>query len=324
MFKVFVTRRIPEDGLVLLRKHADVTVWEGELPPPRDVILDKVRDIDGLLCLLTDKIDKEVLDAAGKLKAIGNYAVGFDNIDIVEATKRGIAVTNTPGVLTETTADLAFSLMMAAARNIVTGDRYVRNGLWQTWGPLLFLGTDIHESTIGIIGMGRIGQSMAKRAFGFGMRILYHSRAPVEEVGKLYGAQHVSLDQLLQESDFVSVHVPYTPKTEKLIGARELNIMKKEAILINTARGPIIDELALVEALQKGVIAGAGLDVFHTEPINKDHPLCRLDNAVIVPHIGSASFRTRTKMATMAASGIIHVLTGRKPDNIVNPEFSVR
>ncbi|KKM10815.1 glyoxylate reductase [Clostridiales bacterium PH28_bin88] len=320
MFRVYVTRKIPQEGLSLLQSHADVTVWQGELPPPRDVIVDNIRDIDGLLCLLTDKIDQEVLDVARKLKVIGNYAVGFDNIDIAEATKRGIAVTNTPGVLTETTADLAFGLLMAAARNIVQGDRYVREGLWQTWEPMLLLGRDIHESTLGIIGMGRIGQAMAKRASGFGMRILYYDSAPIEEVDKKYGAQNVSLEQLLQESDFVTIHVPYTLATDKLISTRELNMMKKEAILINTARGPVVDEPALVDALQKGVIAGAGLDVFHTEPISKDHPLCHVANVVVAPHIGSASFRTRAKMATIAASGVIEVLQGRKPYNIVNPE----
>jgi glyoxylate reductase len=320
LFKVYVTRKIPREGLDLLEGYAEVKVWEGELPPPRDVLLEEVQAVDGLLCLLTDRIDKDIFTAAKNLKVVSNYAVGFDNIDLAEASRRGIVVTNTPDVLTETTADLAFSLMMAAGRNIVTADRYVRDGLWRTWDPLLLLGRDINGATLGLIGMGRIGQAMACRAAGFDMRILYFNEFPVDEVEKKFRAQKVTLEKLLQKSDFVSIHVPLTPSTSKLIGARELGLMKKEAILINTARGPIVDEPALIKALQNGVIAGAGLDVFQEEPIGKDHPLCRMDNVVVVPHIGSASFRTRTKMAVMAASGIVQTLSGNRPENIVNPE----
>lgn len=320
MFDIYVTRKIPEKGLQLLGNLGNIRVWEGELPPPREVLLKEVKTADGLLCLLTDKIDKEVLDAGQNLKVISNYAVGFDNVDIYEATRRGIPVTNTPGVLTETTADLAFSLLLCAARNISSGDRYVRAGLWKTWEPMLLLGRDIHEATMGIVGMGRIGQSMARRAHGFNMRILYTNVFPVKEVEEKYGAEHVSMDALLKEADFISIHVPLTSETEKLIGARELAMMKKEAILINSARGPIIDEKALIDALKNGVIAGAGLDVFEVEPISEDHPLCQLDNVVILPHIGSASFKTRTKMAEMAAKGIVDVLHGKKPENLVNTE----
>jgi len=320
MFKIYVTRKIPQAGLELLAEHAQLKVWEGELPPPREVLFKEVQEVDGLLSLLTDRIDGELLAAATQLKVIGNYAVGFDNIDVQEATARGIAVLNTPGVLTDTTADLAFSLMLATARKIVAADRYVREGRWRTWEPLLFLGRDIHQSTIGIIGMGRIGQAMARRAAGFAMRILYMNDLPVKEVEEQYGAQKVSLETLLQEADFVTIHVPLTPDTEKLIGARELKLMKKEAILINTARGPIVDEAALIEALRQGEIAGAGLDVFAVEPIGKEHPLCQLDNVVIVPHIGSASYHTRTRMAIMAARGIVDILQGKRPENLVNPE----
>lgn len=320
MHKIYVTRKIPQQGLDLLKRYAEVKIWEGELPPPRDILRKEIREVDGILTLLTDRIDKEILGAAKNLKVIGNYAVGFDNIDIDEATRRGIVVTNTPGVLTETTADLAFALMMAVGRNIVRGDRYVREGNWKTWEPMLLLGMDINEATLGIIGMGRIGQALARRAFGFNMRILYYDEYNIQEAERSFNAKKVSLEELLQVSDYISIHAPLTPSTRNMIGLKEFSMMRKEAILINTSRGPLVDEAALIEALERGTIAGAGLDVFQEEPIGKDHPLCRLPNVVLVPHIGSASYHTRTKMALMAAGSIIETLTGKRPKNIVNPE----
>ncbi|HHV62303.1 MAG TPA: D-glycerate dehydrogenase [Firmicutes bacterium] len=319
-FKVYVTRRIPEAGLDIVREVADVKVWDGELPPPREVILQEIRDVDGIISLLTDKMDAEVMDAGKNLKVISNYAVGFDNIDIPEATKRGIAVTNTPGVLTDTTADFAFALLMATARRIVEADRHTREGKWKTWVPTGFLGQDIHHATLGLVGLGRIGYEMARRATGFSMKLLYYDIYRNEKFEKELGIEYVELPELLRRSDFVSLHVPLTDKTYHLIGRQELGLMKKTAILINTARGPIVDMEALYEALRDGKIAGAGLDVTEPEPIPANHPILGLDNLTIAPHIASASVATRTKMATMAAEGCVAVLKGEVPSNLVNPD----
>jgi glyoxylate reductase len=319
-----VTRRIPEKGLEKIRGYADVEVWEDELPPPREVILEKVRGRQGLLCLLTDRIDAEVMDAAGpQLKVISNYAVGFDNIAIPEATARGILVTNTPGVLTETTADMAWALMMATARRIVEGDRFVRAHRWKTWGPLLLLGQDLHHATLGILGFGRIGQAVARRAIGFSMRVLWHDVVRTEQMeatARELGAEFVDRDTLYAESDFLSIHTQLTAETRGLIDAAAFARMKKTAIVINTARGPIIDSEALYTALKEGQIAGAGLDVTDPEPIPDDSPLLTLENLVICPHIASASVATRTKMALMAAENLIVGLQGQRPPNLVNPE----
>lgn len=321
MFNVYVTRKIPSKGIDLLKKYAKVKVWEGELPPSKERILKEVESVDGILSLLTDQLDKEVLGKARNLKVISNYAVGYDNIDLSEATRRRIVVTNTPDVLTETTADFAFGLMMAVARKVVLGDNFVRNGMWKTWGPMLLLGNDIYQATLGIIGMGRIGQAVARRAQGFSMEVLYYNSGPVSDyVENKLNARKVSLDDLLKNSNFVSIHLPLTPNTQKLIGNRELKLMKKEAILINTARGPIVDEDALIECLKNETIAGAGLDVFQNEPIHSQNPLCNMDNVVLAPHIASASVQTRTKMAMMAAKSIVDVLHGKTPENVVNPE----
>ncbi|HHY47638.1 MAG TPA: D-glycerate dehydrogenase [Firmicutes bacterium] len=320
MFKVYVTRMIPEAGLEILRKVAQVKVWEGELPPPREVILKEVADVDGLVSLLTDKIDAAVMDAGKKLKVISNYAVGFDNISIPDATERGILVTNTPGVLTDTTADFAFALLMAAARRIVEADKHVREGKWKTWVPTGFLGQDIHHATLGLIGLGRIGYEMARRASGFSMKLLYYDVRRNEKAEKELGLEYVEIPELLRRSDFVSIHVPLTQDTYHLIGREELKLMKKTAILINSARGPIVDTDALYEALRDGVIAGAGLDVTEPEPIPADHPILKLDNLTIAPHIASASVATRTTMATMAAENCVAALKGEVPPNLVNPE----
>ena len=319
--RIFVTRRIPQEGLEILKRCCQVEVSDYDGVIPRSLLLEKVKDTDGLLVLLTDMIDKKVIVAAGKkLRVISNYAVGYNNIDVVEATKRGIMVTNTPGVLTETTADLAWALLMCIGRRIVEGDKLVRAGKFRGWEPMLLLGTDIHESTLGLIGFGRIGQAMARRAKGFNLKVIYYDREPVPPIiEKELGASYVSFDELLRKSDFISVHVPLTEETFHLIGQEEFSMMKKESYLINTARGPIIDEKALVKALKDGVIRGAALDVFENEPAIEQE-LMALDNVVIVPHIGSASYRTRTKMAIMAAKNLISALKGERPEFLVNPE----
>jgi len=319
--QVFITRRIPEEGIKMIMEHCETEVSDFDGVLPREMLLEKVKNKDGILCLLTDTIDKEVIDAAGpKLKVISNYAVGFNNIDVEEATRRGIMVTNTPGVLTETTADLAWALMMSIARRIVEADKFVRAGKFRGWEPLLLLGTDVYGATLGIIGFGRIGQAMARRALGFNMKVIYYDlqRAP-SQVEKELGASYRTLPELLSEADFVTIHVPLTPQTHHLIGEKELKMMKKEAYLINTARGPIVDEKALVRALQEKWIRGAALDVFENEP-EVEPELLKLDNVVLAPHIGSATYATRTKMATMAAENLIKALQGEIPPNLVNPE----
>ena len=322
--KVFVTRKIPQEGLDMVLGKFEVTVWPSEHPPSREEILENAKDCQGLITLLSDPIDAELIGQLPNLKAIVQYAVGYDNIDVSEATRRGIIVTNTPGVLTETTADLTWSLIMSTARRIVEADRYIRDGNWNVaWGPELLLGSDIHGATIGIIGMGRIGQAVARRAQGFNMRVLYHSQNHNGELAaleKLLGAQSTSLETLFKESDIVSVHVPLTSETHHLIGEKEFGIMKKGSILVNTSRGPVVDQEALYHALTSGQLGGAGLDVFREEPISKESPLLGLQNIVLVPHIGSASKKTRATMATMCAENIIAAFNKERPPNIVNPE----
>jgi lactate dehydrogenase-like 2-hydroxyacid dehydrogenase len=320
--KVFVSRIIPDDGLRLVTEACEAEVWQDELPPPRDALLRSVEGCDGALTLLTDRVDDEFLDRAGpQLKVVSNFAVGFDNIDVAACTKRGIPVGNTPGVLTETTADLAWALLMAAARRLPEGDHYVRAGKWKTWGPMLLMGPDVHGATLGIIGFGRIGQAVARRARGFGMRILYHDPHRVSPaVEAEYGAEFRTLEGILPESDFVSLHVNLSPQTKGLINAERLGWMKRTAILVNTSRGPVVDSMALVDALRDGVIAGAGLDVTDPEPLPADHPLVGLDNCLVVPHIASASRATRGKMAQMAAANLLAGVRGDRLPTPVNPE----
>jgi glyoxylate reductase len=311
--RVFVSRIIPEEGLAAVRAACDMDLWEDELPPPREELLRRVAGCDGVLTLLTDRVDDEFLDAAGKkLRVVSNYAVGFDNIDVAACARRGIPVGNTPGVLTETTADLAWALLMAAARRLPEGDRYVRDGNWKTWGPLLLLGPDVHGATIGIVGFGRIGQAVARRAQGFGMEILYHDvqRVPPEVTDPL-GATYLPLEELLARSDFVSLHVNLSDVTRHLINAETLSWMKPTAVLVNTSRGPVVDQRALADALRDGVIWAAALDVTDPEPIPMDDPLVRLENCLIVPHIASASRATRGKMAAMAAANLIAGVRGQ-------------
>ncbi len=320
-FKVFVTRKILEEGLNMLRERYDVEVSDYDGIIPREMLLKKVKGADALLSLLTDNIDAEVMDAAGpNLKIIANYAVGYNNIDVEEATKRGIMVTNTPGVLTETTADFAWTLLMAIARRIVEADKFVREGKFRGWEPMLLLGTDVFGATLGIVGFGRIGQAMARRALGFNMRVLYYDNSRIDEqIEKELKATFVDLPTLLKESDFVTLHVPLTKQTHHLIGEKELKMMKKDAYLINTARGPVVDEKALVKALKEGWIKGAALDVFENEP-EIEPELLKLDNVVLAPHIASASYATRSKMSVMVAENIIKALNGEVPPNLVNPE----
>jgi lactate dehydrogenase-like 2-hydroxyacid dehydrogenase len=310
--KVFVSRRLPEEGLGPILAACDARVWQDELPPPRAALLDAVRGCDGILTLLTDRVDDELLDAAGPgLKVVSNYAVGFDNIDVAAVTRRGIPAGNTPGVLTETTADLAFALLMAAARRVPEGDRYVREGRWKTWGPLLLLGPDVHAATIGIIGFGRIGQAMARRARGFGMTVLYQDIHRVDPaIEAELGATFLPLEEMLPRADFVSLHTNLTPETRGMIDAEKLSWMKPSAVLVNTSRGPVIDHAALASALRDGRIFAAALDVTDPEPIPMDDPLVGLDNCLIVPHIASASRATRGKMAAMAAANLLAGVRG--------------
>jgi len=318
--KVFVTRRIPKPGLDILEKECEVKVNPYDRVLTKEELIEEVKGIDGLLCLLTDTIDGEIMDANHNLRIISNYAVGYNSIDVEEATRRRIMVTNTPGVLTDTTADLTWALLMSVARRIVEADKFTREGKFKGWAPMLFLGSDIHHLTLGIIGLGRIGRAVAKRARGFEMKILYTDvkRAP-KEIEDGLGAKFVSLEELLSTSDFVTVHTPLLPETHHLIGEKELKMMKRDAYLTNAARGPLADEEALVKALKEKWIAGAALDVYEDEP-DLAPGLSELDNVVIVPHIGSASVTTRTKMATMAATNLVTGLKGEVPPNLVNKE----
>ncbi len=321
MAKVYVTRPLAEEALQAVRAEAEMSLWEDpDLPPPREVLLREVRAVDGLLCLLTDTVDEQVMAAGEGLRVISNCAVGYDNIDLAGATARSIMVCNTPGVLTETTADLAWALLMAAARRIVNADAYLRAGKWKSWSPQLMLGQDIGGATLGIVGFGRIGQAVARRAKGFDMRLLYTDVSPKPEAEAEVGAEFVDLPTLLKAADFVSIHTPLTEETHHLIGAEELALMKPSAILVNTARGPVVDGAALAEALREEGIFAAGLDVFEREPIGPDDPLLELDNVVLLPHIGSASVATRTRMANMAAANLIAGIKGQRPPNLVNPE----
>ncbi|MDQ3880124.1 MAG: D-glycerate dehydrogenase [Chloroflexota bacterium] len=321
--RVFVTRRIPDEGLDRVTAAATMDLWPDELPPARGELLRRVAGVDGLLSLLTDAVDAELLDAAGpQLRVVSNYAVGFDNVDVPECTRRGIPVGNTPGILTETTADLAWALLMAAARRLDEGSRYVRADRWQTWGPMLLLGVDVHGATIGIVGFGRIGREMAKRATGFGMRVLYHDvqRADAADEAAHGDARFVSMDELLREADFVTLHVNLTPGAHHLIDADALERMKRTAVLVNTSRGPVVDQAALRDALRDGGIFAAALDVTDPEPMRADDPLLALDNCLVVPHIASASRSTRAKMAEMAADNLLAGLRGERLPTVVNPE----
>ena len=330
--KVFVTRVIREKGLELVRENCHADIWPEELPPGREALLERVRGVDGLLCLLTDRIDGEVMDIAGPgLKVISNHAVGFDNIDVAAATARGIPVGNTPGILTDATADMAFALMMAAGRRVVEAEKFLRAGKWKTWGPSMLLGMDFAGATLGIVGFGRIGQAVAKRATGFDMRVLYYdpsaslsytgaSSGSARRSGVSLHAVSTDLDTLLAESNFVSVHVPLTPKTRHMVNAEFLAKMKPNAVLVNTARGGVLDQAALYKTLKEKRIFAAALDVTDPEPLPLDSPLLELDNCIIVPHIASASVQSRDMMAYLSAKNLIAGLNGEKLPHCVNPE----
>jgi len=320
--KIYLTREMPEEAMRILRSRFDVEAWTDETPPPKSLLKEKVKDVDGLVCLLTEETDEEVINAAGaRLRGISQVAVGFNNIDVKAATKKGIYVTNTPGVLTDTTADFAFTLLMSVARRVAEADRYVKAGKWRVpWGLMMMLGQDVWGKTIGIIGMGRIGSAVAKRANGMNMKILYSDVVRNEQAEREVGANYVDLETLLKESDFVTVHVPLLPSTHHLINEERLRLMKKTACLINTSRGPVVDEKALYKALKEGWIWAAGLDVWEEEPTDPNNPLLKLDNVTAAPHIASGSIATRTKMAVMAAENMVAIQEGRVPPNLVNRE----
>lgn len=318
---VYVTREIPDSGIKVLERYCEVR-YRKEIPPPsRRELLDAVRDVDALYCTLNEKVDRELLDSAPRLRVVGTISVGVDHIDTYYATSKGVYVVHTPGVLTETTADFAWALLMAVARRVVEADRMIRRGGWKIpWAPTMMLGYDVHGKTLGIVGLGRIGSAVARRAKGFNMKVLYYDIVRREDLEEKFGIEFVELDELLKRSDFVSIHTPLTPQTRGLIGERELRLMKPTAILINTARGPVVDEKALIKALKEGWIAAAGLDVFEKEPLPPDSPLIELENVVLTPHIASASHETRGKMAEYAAEGIVKVLRGEMPENLYNKD----
>jgi lactate dehydrogenase-like 2-hydroxyacid dehydrogenase len=313
MAKIFITRRIPSSGLELLQTQFEVNVWTGDDPPPREILLEQVRGCDALLTMLSDRVDRELMDAAGKqLRAIANFAVGYNNIDVTSATQRGIAIGNTPGALTDATADIAVALMLAAGRCFRAAIHNVDQLGWRNWEPMQFLGQEFGGKTLGIVGMGRIGAAVAKRLyFGWDMKVVYTSRSTKPDVEASLGARRVSLDELLTESDVVSLHTSLQPETRGMIGETELGLMKRSAILINTSRGEVIDQTALNGALHNGTIFAAGLDVTDPEPLPSDSPLRHRENCVILPHIGSATHIARNRMSSMAAENIIAALSGR-------------
>jgi len=318
--KVYVTsNEIPEEAIKILSKLGDVKVNPTSGPPKREELFAEIHDADAILCLLTEKIDGELLNNAGRLRVIANMAVGYDNVDLAEATRRGIYVTNTPGVLTETTADTAMALILSTARRIVEADRYVRDGKWTIpWSPMMMVGSDVHGKTLAIYGLGRIGEALAKRARGFDMKIVYYNASRKPGLEAKYEMEYVSLEEALHRCDFLSIHVPLRAETRHSIGARELSLMKETAFLINTSRGQVVDQAALIEALGEHRIAGAGLDVFEEEPVPRSSPLLGMKNVVLLPHIGSGSKETRTSMAVMAAENIASALKGMPPPNLVN------
>lgn len=320
-FRVLMTRQLPEVAMQAIREFAECDVWPEDRPMPSPVLSERIAEAEGLLCLLTDRVDAALLSRAPKLRVVSTMAVGVDHVDLAACSERGIPVGNTPGVLTETSADLAFALLMTAARRVVEGAEYVKNGLWQTWSPTLLLGQDIFGATLGIVGFGRIGQAMARRAQGFGMRVLLcHYRSLPDEVLQAHQVERVSLETVIGESDFLSLHVPLTPATRHLINRDALSKMKRTAVLINTARGPVVDTEALCQALLEGKIAGAALDVTDPEPLPATHPLLSLKNCVIVPHVASASIATRRQMALMAVENLHAGLRRRWLPHCVNPD----
>jgi glyoxylate reductase len=323
--RIYVTTsEIPPEAVEILESVGKVTVNPTPTSPYREVLMNKVRGVQGLLSLVTDRVDSALMDEARELKVVANMAVGYDNIDLRAATERSIMVTNTPDVLSETTADTTMMLTLAVARRLSEADRYVRKHKWTAWTPNMMLGRDVHGKTLGIYGLGRIGEEMVKRARGFDMKVIYHNRRRRPDLERKYGVRYKSLDGLLIESDFLTIHAPLTQETRHSIGAKELSLMKRTAYLVNTSRGSVVDEAALIKALQYKVIAGAALDVFENEPVSADNPLLSMDNVVVTPHIGSASIETRTAMAVAAAQNIVAALKGETPPDLVNKELARR
>jgi len=318
--KIFVTRKIPEQGLNLLRKEFEIEIYKYDKVPTKEEIIKGLKGKDGLLCLLTDPIDRDVIYSEPKLKTIANYAVGYNNIDVEAATARGIPVSNTPDVLTEATAEMAWTLLFSVARRTIEGDKFTRAGKFNGWAPLLMLGQDVSNKILGVVGAGRIGTAFALKSKGFNMKVLYFDEKKNETLENELGAKKVDLSTLLKASDYISLHVPLVDATHHIIGEKELCAMKKNAILINTSRGPVIDEKALIKALKEKWIFGAGLDVYENEPIIPKE-LLKLDNVVLQPHSASATTETRTKMAVMAAENMIAGLKGKIPPNCINPEI---
>lgn len=319
--RAYITRRLPDAAVEILRRDCEVEMWpEEQAAVPRDVLLHAAAQADGLLTILVDRVDQELLDAAPRLRAVANMAVGYDNVDLPALTRRGVLLTNTPGVLTETTADLAWALILAAGRRIVEGQRLIEAGGWGPWYPMQMVGQDIFGATLGVVGAGRIGAAVLRRGRGFGMRLRYHNRRPAPALEAETGAEYRGLDEILAEADFLVVTVPLGPETRGMFGAAQFARMRPTSVFVNVSRGPVVREADLEAALRAGRPWAAGLDVFEREPIGPDHPLLRLPNLVAVPHIGSASVATRTRMATLAAENLAAALSGRPVPTPVNPE----
>lgn len=320
---IYITRKLPDEIVEPLQQQYNVNMWKyDDTPVPKEVLLSEVKKADALLSVLADPIDESILTAGKKLKVVANLAVGFDNIDLRVASREGIAVCNTPDVLTDTTADLTFGLLMATARRIVEAAEFVKEGKWVSWSPLLLAGQDIHHKTLGIVGMGNIGETVAKRATGFDMNILYHNRSRKPKVEQQLGANYAAFDELVENSDFIVCLTPLTPETKNMFTREVFKRMKQSAIFINASRGPVVDEQALYDALVTGEIAGAGLDVFAKEPISPDHPLVSLPNVVALPHIGSSSMETRTTMMKLCFENMERVLKGEEPKTLVNKDWT--
>lgn len=326
VYRVYVTsNEVPKEALDIIRKVADVKVNDKDGTPARDILLREVAETDGLYCNINEKIDAELLNAGKRLRVVASMSVGFDHIDLETCTKRGILATHTPGVLTEAVADETFGLILELARRLVEADRYVRDGSWKLkWSPMMMVGRDVYGKTLGIYGLGRIGIAVARRAGGFGMKVIYYDAIRNREAEKTLGIEFKSKEDVMRESDFLSVHVPYTPETRYSIGVKEFEMMKPTAYIINTARGGVVDEDALVGALTAGKIAGAALDVFEKEPVSLDNPLLKMKNVVLAPHLASGSIESRTAMAVLAANNLVAALKGETPPNLVNREVLQR
>ncbi len=322
--RVFVTRRLVGDGVSRLAAEVNVELWPDDDPPPNDVLVSEAQISDGLLVNIADRVDAQLLEAAPNLRIVSQMAVGYDNIDVFTATHGGVLVTNTPGVLTDTTVDMAFALLLAQARRLPEGERAIKQGTWGNWRPWFLLGHDLRDKKLGIVGLGAIGLAVARRAQGFGMQILYTSRSRKTEAEAQLGLSWRELPELLAESDYVSLHVALSDETRGMIGAPEFALMKPEAVLINTARGGIVDQPALVQALREGSIGGAALDVFDTEPLAADAPILGFDNVIVAPHLGSATVETRTRMADLAVDNLLAYFRGERPPHPVNPEVLAR